>query len=412
MHETLRQMAESPSPRRPLDGLTVLELGQLLAGPFCGFMLAGFGATVIKVEPPRTGDAIRSWRVLDDDGTSLWWRSIGRDKHCVTADLRREAGREIVRDLVRSGVDVVIENFRPGRMEQWGLAPGDLHAIDPRVIMVRISGYGQDGPYASRPGFANIAEAFAGFRHLTGEPGRPPVRGGVSLGDTNAGMHAAYATLAAVYERDVGGSGKGQVIDVALYEAMFNMMESLLPEYDRKGVVRQPTGGALPGIVPSNTYACTDGRIVIGANSGRLFAALMRLIGRDDLADDLGLQSNDARSGRAAELDAAIDTWTSARSCEDALAALRGAEVPSGPINTIADIAADPHVQAREMMPQLPLPGGDLLRVPAVVPKLSRTPAGSRWLGPELGQHNAEVYGERLGYDATKIATLKAAGVI
>ena len=399
-------------PARPLEGLTVLELGQLLAGPFCGFMLAGFGARVIKVEPPGTGDAIRTWRVLDDDGTSLWWRSLARDKYSVTADLRQEQGREIIRDLVRSGVDVVIENFRPGRMEAWGLGPDDLHAIDPRVILVRISGYGQDGPYASRPGFANIAEAFAGFRHLTAEPGRPPVRGGVSLGDTTAGLHAAYATLAAVYERDVGGSGKGQVVDVALYESMFNLMESLLPEYDRKGVVRQPTGGALPGIAPSNTYACTDGRVVIGANSTRLFTALMRLIGRDDLADDASLASNDGRSARATELDAAIEAWTSGRTCAEALEGLRTAEVPSGPINTIADIAADPHVQARDMMPRLPLPSGDMLRVPAVVPKLSRTPPGSRWLGPELGAHNREVYGERLGYDAAKLDALAAAGVI
>jgi formyl-CoA transferase len=400
------------SDSRPLEGLTVLELGQLLAGPFCGFMLAGFGATVIKVEPPGTGDAIRTWRVLDDDGTSLWWRSLARDKYSVTADLRREAGREIVRDLIRSGVDVVIENFRPGRMEAWGLGPDDLHAIDPRVILVRISGYGQDGPYASRPGFANIAEAFAGFRHLTAEPGRPPVRGGVSLGDTTAGLHAAYATLAAIYERDVGGSGKGQVIDVALYESMFNLMESLLPEYDRKGVVRQPTGGALPGIVPSNTYACTDGRIVIGANSTRLFIALMKLIGRNDLADDATLATNDGRSGRAEMLDRAIEAWTSTRPCAEALEALRGAEVPSGPINTIADIADDPHVNAREMMPQLPLPSGDMLRVPAVVPKLSRTPPGSRWLGPELGEHNLQVYGERLGYSREKLEALRESEVI
>ena len=297
-------------------------------------------------------------------------------------------------------------------MEAWGLGPDALHAIDPRVVMVRISGYGQDGPYASRPGFANIAEAFAGFRHLTAEPGRPPVRGGVSLGDTNAGLHAAYATLAAIYERDVGGSGKGQVIDVALYESMFNMMESLLPEYDRKGVVRQPTGGALPGIVPSNTYACNDGRIVIGANSARLFTNLMTLIGRDDLGQESALATNDGRSARAAELDAAIEAWTSQHTCADALEGLRQAEVPSGPINTIADIAADPHVQARGMMPELPLPSGDMLKVPAVVPKLSRTPAGSRWLGPELGQHNAEIYGERLGYGQEKLASLRASKTI
>ncbi len=396
---------------RPLEGMTVLELGQLLAGPFCGFMLAGFGATVIKVEPPDGGDPIRRWRKLED-GTSLWWRSLARDKYCITADLRLPPGRDLVRDLIGTGVDVVVENFRPGRMEAWGLGYDALAAIDPRVIMVRISGYGQDGPYASRPGFANIAEAFAGLRHLTAEPDRPPVRGGVSLGDSTAGLHAAYATLAAVYERDIGGSGRGQVVDVALYESVFNLMESLLPEYDRLGEVRQPTGGALEGIVPSNTYRCQDGRIVIGANSTRLFVGLMRLVGRDDLADDPGLQRNDGRTTRAREIDAAIEAWTRGLPVRDALDALRTAEVPSGPINTIADIAADPHVQARAMMPELPLPNGTPLRVPAVVPKLSRTPPGSRWLGPELGQHNAQIYGERLGLDAARLRELREKGVI
>ena len=403
----------------PLTGVRVLELGQLLAGPFCGYMLAGFGAEVIKVEPPGTGDPIRRWRKLVE-GTSLWWRSLARDKRSITCDLRQEEGRELVRKLVAGpsgdgsdGVDVLIENFRPGRMEAWGLGWDELQELNPRLVMVRISGYGQTGPMRDRPGFANVAEAFGGLRHLTGEPGRPAVRAGVSLGDTLSGLHAAYGAMAALYERDAKGSGRGQVVDVALYESVFNMMESLLPEYDALGFVRQPTGGALPGIVPSNTYRCGDGGyVVIGANSDRLYRDLMKLVGRDDLADDPALAHNDGRSEHAARIDAAIEAWTSQRPETQVLNELDRAGIPSGPIYTAADIAADPHYAARDMLLSMPMPDGRPLKVPAVVPKLSRTPARSQRLGPELGEHNDEVYGDWLGLSQQRRADLAARKVI
>jgi formyl-CoA transferase len=297
-------------------------------------------------------------------------------------------------------------------MEAWGLGPDDLAALNPRLVMVRVTGYGQTGPYASRSGFANVAEAFGGLRYVTGEPDRPPVRAGVSLGDSLAGLHAAYGVLAAIHERDVLGSGRGQVVDVALYESVLNMMESLIPEYDRLGVVREPTGGALPGIVPSNTYACVDGRVVIGANSDRLFVALMAVVGRRDLADDPRLRHNDGRSAHAEEIDAAVEAWTCTRTQDEVVEAMIAAEVPCGPIMTAADIANDPHVAAREMLPAMELPDGTRVRMTGVVPKLSRTPGGHAWCGPELGQHNDEVWGEILGLSVQERRRLAAEGVI
>jgi formyl-CoA transferase len=397
---------------RPLRGLRVLELGQLVAGPFCGFMLAGFGADVIKVEQPGVGDPIRRWRKVVD-GTSLWWRSIARDKRSITCDLRLAEGRDLVRRMVGTGIDIVIENFRPGRMESWGLGYEDLAACNPRVIMVRVSGYGQTGPHAQRPGFANVAEAFGGLRYVTGHTDRPPVRTGVSLGDSLAGLHAAYATLAAVHERDVVGSGRGQVVDCALYESVFNMMESLLPEYDHLRFVRERTGSRLPGIVPSNTYACADGsHVVVGANADALFVRLMHTIGRPDLADDTRLRRDDGRSAHADLIDEAIEAWTRTHTHDEVLEALAAAEIPSGPIMSIADIARDPHYAARGMFQSLPLPDGTPLRVPAVVPTLSRTPPTSHRLGPELGEHNDEVYGELLGLSEEDRRRLRDAGVI
>jgi formyl-CoA transferase len=399
-----------PSAPEALHGLRVLELGQLLAGPFAGHLLAGFGADVVKVEPPGTGDPIRTWRKLDG-GTSLWWRSLARGKRSITCDLRKAAGRELLRRLLATGVDVVIESFRPGRMEEWGLSYEDLRAIDPRIIMVRVSGYGQTGPYRERPGFANVAEAFGGLRYVTGFPDRPPVRTGVSLGDSLAGLHAAFATLAAVIER--GQSGRGQVIDVALSESVLSVMESLVPEYDRLGHVRERTGSALPGIVPSNTYCCGDGRfVVLGANSDGLFRKLAVAIGRPELADDPRLRHNDGRSAHAAELDAAVEAWTSARPQAEVLAALLDADVPSGPINSVADLFVDPQVAARDLLEPVTLPDGSTLRVPRITPILSRTPARSHFAGPELGAHNAEVYGQRLGLSAEDLAQLRADGVI
>lgn len=399
------------SARRPLAGLKVLELGHLLAGPFCGYMLAAFGADVIKVEPPGLGDPLRRWRKLVD-GTSLWWRSLARDKKSITCNLRDEQGRALVRKLVAGGIDVVIENFKPGRMEAWGLGYEALAAENPRVVMVRVTGYGQTGPYASRPGFANVAEAFGGLRYVTGEPGRAPVRAGISLGDSLAGLHAAYGVLAAIHERDVIGSGRGQVVDVALYESVLNMMESLIPEYDRLGFVREPTGGALPGIVPSNTYACKDGRVVIGANSDRLFVALMGVVGRRDLADDPRMRHNDGRSDHAETIDAAIEAWTSTRAQEDVVATMIEAEVPCGSIMSAADIADDPHVAARGMLPTMELPDGTRVRMPGVVPTLSRTPGGFEAAGPDLGRHNDEIYGDVLGLSADERRRLAADGVI
>lgn len=400
-----------PSPDA-LAGLRVLELGQLLAGPFAGFLLGGFGADVIKVEAPGVGDAIRKWRKLDDDGTSLWWRSLARNKRSITCDLRKAAGRDLLRRVIADGVDIVIENFRPGRMEAWGLGYEDLRAIDPRIIMVRVSGYGQTGPYRQRPGFANVAEAFGGLRYVSGFADRPPVRTGISIGDSLAGMHAAFGCLAAVHERDVVGSGQGQEIDVALYESVLSVMESLVPEYDRLGHVRERTGSALPGIVPSNTYPCRDGRfVVIGANSDGLFRKLMLAIDRADLADDPALAHNDGRSAQAERIDEAIEAWTRAHDEPHVLAALLDADVPSGPINSAADLFRDPHVQARGNLEPVLLPGGHTVRMPEIMPKLSRTPAKSRHAGPDLGADNAEVYG-RLGLDSAALDQLRADGVI
>jgi formyl-CoA transferase len=419
-----------PDPTRgALTGLRVLELGQLIAGPFAGAMLAGFGAEVIKVEPPGLGDPLRRWRKLHE-GTSLWWRSMARNKRSLVVDLREAAGRALIRELVATGtIDVIVENFRPGRMEQWGLGWADLQALDPRLIMVRISGYGQTGPRAQAPGFANIAEAVGGLRYLSGEPGRPPVRAGVSLGDTISGLHAAFGALAAVRARDGGpgqpGTGRGQVVDVALSESVFNMLESLLPEYSLLGHVRERSGSKLEGIVPTGTYPCLPGEpekttggagedrwIAIGANSDSMFARLMRAIGRPELADDPKLRHNDGRVAHEALLDEAIASWTGQHTVEHALAVLEAAEVAAGPIQSIADITRDPQFLARGMFEAVTLPGGERLDIPAIVPKLSATPGETRWIGPGLGEHTDELLTRLLGYDTARLAELAAAGVI
>jgi formyl-CoA transferase len=405
-----------------LAGLRVLELGQLIAGPFAGAMLAGFGAEVIKVEPPGVGDPLRRWRRMHD-GTSLWWRSIARNKKSVAIDLRTEQGRWLIRNMVATGqIDVLIENFRPGRMEQWGLGWDDLHALDRRLIMVRISGYGQTGPQAHQPGFANIAEAVGGLRFLTGEPGRAPVRAGVSLGDTISGLHAAFGALTAVRARDGGpsqrGTGVGQLVDVALSESVFNMLESLLPEFSMFGHVRQRSGSKLEGIVPTGTYPCSAGPdgddrwVAIGANSDSMFQRLMRAIGREDLADDPGLRHNDGRVAHEAALDEAIRVWTAARSPEQALAELEAAEVAAGPIQSIADIKADPQFLARQMFDSVELPDGVKFDIPAVVPKLSDTPGGTAWIGPEIGAHTHAVLEDLLGFAAEDLYELAEAGVV
>ncbi|MCI1191664.1 CoA transferase [Calidifontimicrobium sp. SYSU G02091] len=377
----------------PLAGLKVLELGQLIAGPFVGKTLADFGADVIKVEPPD-GDPLRLWRMLHD-GTSVWWQVQSRGKKSVVLDLRTAEGRDAVRALAAE-CDVLIENFKPGTMEKWGLGYEALAAANPGLIMLRISGYGQSGPYRDLPGFAVVAEAMGGLRHLMGEPGRPPVRAGVSLGDTLAALHGVIGVLLALQarQRDVSPhapKGRGQVVDVALYESVFNCMESLLPEYSAFGAVRQPAGSALPGIAPSNAYRCADGMVVIGGNGDSIFKRLMRAVDRADLADDPGLATNALRVPRVAEIDAAIEAWTTQRPVADVVAALQAASVPVGRIYTVADIAADPHYRARGMIERVTLRDGLALEVPGVVPKLSRTPGTIPGLAPALGEHTEAV---------------------
>ncbi|MDT9001734.1 CoA transferase [Paucibacter sp. APW11] len=378
----------NPANAAPLSGLKVLELGQLIAGPFAGKTLADFGAEVIKVEPPE-GDPLRQWRLLHQ-GTSVWWQVQSRNKQSVTLDLRTEDDRAVVRQLAAEA-DVLIENFRPGLMEEWGLGYEALSARNPGLIMLRISGFGQTGPYRDQPGFAVVAEAMGGLRHLMGEPGRPPVRAGVSLGDTLAALHGVIGVLLALQAR--ASSGRGQVVDVALYEAVFNCMESLLPEYSAFGAVRQPAGSALPGIAPSNVYRCADGQVVIGGNGDSIFKRLMTAIGRDDLGQDPQLAGNAGRAARADELDAAITCWTVQRRVDEVLATLLAARVPVGRIYTARDIAEDPHYRARQMIETLTLADGLQLDVPGICPKLSDTPGAIRSLAPQLGEHNATLLG-------------------
>lgn len=372
-----------------LQGLKVLELGQLIAGPFAGKTLADFGADVIKIEPPGIGDPLRKWRHLKD-GTSVWWEVQSRNKRSISLDLRGPDGQEVVRRLAAEA-DVLIENFKPGTMEGWGLGWESLHALNPRLIMLRISGYGQTGPYRDKPGFGVIAEAMGGLRYLTGEPGRVPVRVGVSIGDTLAALHGVIGILLALHHRDAHG-GEGQYIDVALYESVFNVMESLLPEFDAFGVVRERSGSALPGIAPTNAYRCKDGSyVLIAGNGDSIFRRLMQAIGRPDLADDPGLAQNDGRAARAGELDAAIEAWTSGRSRDEVLAAIDAATVPVGRIYSVSDIAADPQYQARGMIVDAAASYGGRLKVPGIVPKLSATPGRLSQVAPKLGEHNGDL---------------------
>ncbi len=392
-----------------LSGIKVLELGQLIAGPFAAKLLGEFGAEVIKIEAPGTGDPLRKWRLLKD-GTSVWWQVQSRNKRSVALDLRRPEAQDLIRRLVQE-TDVLIENFRPGTLEGWGLGWEELHAINPGLIMLRISGYGQTGPYRDRPGFGVIGEAMGGLRHLTAEPGRTPVRVGVSIGDSLAGLHGVVGVLLALYHRKVQG-GEGQVIDVALYEAVFNMMESLIPEYSAFGVVREPSGSALPGIAPTNAYRCADGGYaLIAGNGDGIFKRLMARIGRDDLGEDPGLASNEGRAARAAELDEAIGAWSATCPLQEVLAALDEARVPSGRIYNARDIAEDPHFRARDMILQAQLPDGQAIEVPGIVPKLSLTPGQVRRAAPALGADTDAVLQEA-GVSDAALAELRAKGVI
>lgn len=387
-----------PSPQA-LAGIRVIELGQLIAGPFAGKTLADFGAEVIKVEPPPNddgpgGDPLRQWRMLHN-GTSVWWQVQSRNKKSVVLDLRTPEGRDTVARLIDEA-DVLIENFKPGTMEKWGLGYEQLSARNPGLVMLRISGYGQTGPYRERPGFAVVAEAMGGMRHLNAEPGRVPVRAGVSLGDTLAALHGAIGILLALQARHQSISaeapkGRGQVVDVALYEAVFNCMESLLPEYSAFGAVRQPAGSALPGIAPSNAYPCADGMVVIGGNGDSIFKRLMIAIGRDDLATDAELATNPGRVKRVAEIDAAIGAWTGTRAVAQVVDVLNAASVPVGRIYTAADIAEDPHYRARDMILPVTTHDGLTVEVPGIVPKLSRTPGAIQRRGPTLGEDTEAV---------------------
>ena len=391
----------------PLSNLKVVELGTLIAGPYCARLLAEFGAEVIKIETPGEGDPLRKWRRLHE-GTSLWWYAQGRNKKSVAVNLREPDGQAIVRALAK-GADIVIENFRPGTMERWGLGYEALAAGNPGLVMVRISGFGQTGPYKDRPGFGAIGESMGGMRYVTGYPDRAPVRVGISIGDSLAAMFGAIGALAAINQRAL--DGKGQVVDVALYEAVFAMMESMLPEYGLDGYVRERSGASLPGIVPSNTYPCRDGKyVVIGANADSIFKRFVRAIGRSDLAEDPSLATNDGRVKRTEELDRAIAEWTSRNDLDIVLEVLEKAEVPAGRIYSIADIAADLHYQARGMIERHKLGERDLL-LPGVVPRLSRTPGETRWVGPRLGEHTGEVLGA-LGYTEGEIDAMKKRGVI
>ena len=396
----------SATPERPLDGLRVLELGQLLAGPFAGTLLGYWGAEVIKVEPPG-GDPIRSWRGMQGD-TSVWWRSLSRNKRCVVLDLRTEEGRALARRLALRS-DVLIENFRPGTMEAWGLGPDELSVDAPRLVYARVSGFGQTGPYRDRAGFASVCEAAAGLRHLTGMPGEPPVRSNLSLGDTLGGLHAMMGLLLALLHRE--RTGKGQVVDVALTESVLGVLESVLPECDRLGLVRGPSGPTITGVVPSNAYACADGhRVVVGANTDGLFAKLMRAIDRRDLAEDPELATNPGRVRRVSEIDDAIGTFTRQRSGAVVVELFNGAGIPASGVNDAAAVLSDAHFAERGIMEAVP-GSADGERLPALFPRLSSTPGRTDWAGPELGAHTDVVLGE-LGVSEAELADLRRAGVL
>jgi len=391
----------------PLAKLKVVEMGQLIAGPFAAKTLADFGADVIKIEPPKVGDALRKWRLLKD-GTSVWWQVQSRNKRSLSLDLRQAEAQEIIRTLIKEA-DVLIENFRPGTLEGWGLDPQELLKLNPKLIVLRISGYGQTGPYRDKPGFGVVAEAMGGLRHLTAEPGRVPVRVGISIGDTLASLHGVIGILLALQERHT--SGKGQIIDIALYEAVFNCMESLLPEHSAFGEVRQAAGSALPGIAPSNAYLCADGGyVLIAGNGDSIFKRLMKAIGRDDLGNDPQLENNEGRVKRVIELDQAIGNWAKTVSTDKALELLDSAAVPAGRIYTVADIANDPHYKARENIQTIQMRDGSTLDVPGVIPKLSRTPGSIKTLAPEIGENTDEIL-KSIGLNDEQVKSLKERGV-
>jgi len=396
--------------KRPLSGIRVIELGQLLAGPFAGSMLAYFGAEVIKVEPPQGGDPIRGWREVKN-GTSLWWHSLARNKKSVTLDLRTDQGRDLTRQLIDSA-DVVLENFRPGTMEKWGLGPDTFKKSNPKLVYTRISGYGQNGPYAQKPGFASVCESFSGFRYVNGFPDQAPVRPNLSIGDTIAGIHATLGIALAIIERNNNPKGKGQVVDIALYESMFNLLEAAIPEYSGAGVIREPSGTTVTGIVPTNTYRCSDNKfVVIGGNGDSIFKRLMTAAERPDMAEDLRLTDNSGRVKHEQEIDAALSEWCGKHNSKAVITKLEEARVPVGPIYNVEDQLNDPHYQARGMFERVEI-NGEALEIPAILPKLDSTPGKTDWSGPELGSHNGEVLEGILGLDQQTLSNLRDAGII
>jgi crotonobetainyl-CoA:carnitine CoA-transferase CaiB-like acyl-CoA transferase len=396
---------------KALEGLRVLEMGQMLAGPFASTFLAWFGADVIKVEHPIGGDPIRSWRGVYK-GTALWWYIMGRNKRCITIDLHKPEGQELVRRLV-TNVDVLIENFKPGTMEKWGLGYTELSQRNPKLIMARVSGWGQTGPNSPKPGFASVAEGVGGFRYLNGYPDLPPVRPNLSMGDTIAGLSCALGVLAAVHYRDVVGAGIGQVVDVAIFESIFNLLEGSVPEYDKLGVIRERTGTTLSGIVPTGTYPCKEGKfVIIGANSDSIFKRLCNAMGRSDMASDERFLHNEDRVAHQHEIERAIAEWTSQRTLSEAQEILEVADVPVGPIYSVADILQDPHFIARGLFEDMPLPDGSRVKLPALTPKLTATPGRTEWIGPQLGAHNREVLGDLLGLSDEVLTKLVADGTI
>jgi len=394
----------------PLSGIRVIEIGQLVAGPFCGTLLGYFGAEVIKVEPPGKGDPLRGWRALDETGTSYWWYSIARNKKSVTANLRSEEGRAVVKKLIQSA-DVVIENFRPGTMEKWGLGPDDFKESNPGLVYTRISGYGQTGPLATRPGYASVSEAFSGFRYVNGFPDRPPVRPNLSMGDSLAGLHAAFGTILSLLHR-ARNDEPGQVVDIAIYESMYNLMESVVPEYVATGDVRGPSGSTITGIVPTNTYLCADNKyVVIGGNGDSIYKRLMHAAGYSELAEDPRMADNAGRVEHEQTIDQALAAWTSSISSAEVLRILAEADVPSGPMYSVEDMLADPQYQARGMFEEVQA-GDKTVTIPAIMPRLNSTPGQTRWAGPgAVGDDTDSTYAE-LGLSVDEIQNLRTNGDI
>ena len=396
--------------KQPLDGVKVLELGSLIAGPFAGRLFGDFGAEVIKVEPPKVGDPLRKWRLLKD-GTSLWWYVQSRNKKCITLNLRTKEGSEIIKKLAKE-VDIIIENFKPGTLEKWGIGYEDLKKINPKIIMVRISGYGQYGPYSSKPGFGSIGEAMGGIRYLSGYPDLPPVRTGISIGDSISAIYAVMSAMMALYHRDING-GEGQYIDVALYEAVFSMMESMVPEFDHFKYIRERSGSTLPGIAPSNIYLCKDGKyVVIGANGDSIFKRLCEAMNRDDLAQNEEFASNDGRAKNMKYLDEQIEQWTKTMDIDSALKILDEYKIPAGKIYSVEDMFSDPHFEARDMIQSVKIDEKDDLKVPGIMPKFSKTPGKIKWAGKGLGADNKEIYHDVLGFSTKQIEEMEGNGII